>query len=644
MTPPRKAVVLAAGYGARLLSLTLCRPKPLCPVWGKPVLVHALERLREWGVRDVLINVHCHSGKIVEYLRLHPVPGLHCQISFEADVLGTGGVLPHARWFFDDNPFWMMNADVLAEVPCVPLLKAFESHAALAALWLIPDSGPRTVETEGQRITTFRSTRPGSPGTATFSGLHLLSPRILKFLPSEGETSIVSAYERAMKAGETVAGVRVPESYWADIGTPESYLQAHRDIAERTVSGRPGRSLYSGSPLTAASIRQGVQCMGRNVAIAPSARVSNTVIWDDVKIGEQASVNNAIIADKVSLRGTVSYMALRADTLADPELDALLRRLGWPAEKTTVFPLPPRGSARTFTRIQCGRRKAIIVRYSLERPENGLYVRHARFLAGQGLRVPAVLLDRPEAQVCVLEDAGLISLQELVPTLSPRRCLGLYRQVLDNVIRLHGPAGAAARRQHLPLSQPFTRQLYRWEQDLFCEQFLGRHTKLAAGRLAMVRQELASLIPVQVRASRVLVHRDLQSSNVLVAGGETVLIDFQGMRFGTAAYDLASLLCDPYVSLSPAIRSELLDYYASRARGGEAARQLFWVAAIERLAQALGAYGRLGTVPATAYFLRYIPAGVGQLLEATRQVGTLPVLQEVLATWLATSKPTPPAT
>jgi NDP-sugar pyrophosphorylase family protein/aminoglycoside/choline kinase family phosphotransferase len=623
MKPPRKAVILAAGYGVRLQQLTLCRPKPLCPIWGKPVLVHALERLRNWGVHDVLVNVHCHAAKMMEFLRRHPIPGLRIQISFEAQVLGTGGALPYARWFLDAEPFWMMNADVLMEVSRQPLMKSMETHAALAALWLIPDKGPRTVETENGRITTFRSTHGGSPGTATFSGLHLLSPRILNYLPDQGETSIVKAYERAMQAGETITGVTVPGSYWADIGTPESYLQAHRDIAARTAPGP-------------------FQSLGQRVSISPSARVTDSVVWDDVTIGPQAVVSNAIITDHVSLRDPVSYMALRADTLADPDLQDILSRLGWPAQKTNVLPLPPRGSARSFTRLQCGRRKAILVRYSVDRPENALYTRHARFLADQGIHVPAVLLDQPDTRECVLEDAGQVSLQSLAPSLSRRRCLSYYRQVLDHVIRLHGPACAAAHRRGLPLSQPFTRHLYQWEQNLFCEQFLERHVKVTPFILTTVKRELAALIPEQVRAPRVLVHRDLQSSNILIAGGKPILIDFQGMRFGTAAYDLASLLCDPYVNLAPDVRDELLDYYAQRAPGGEATRRLFWVAAIERLAQALGAFGRLGATQATAGFLLHIPAGVDQLLGAVRQVGTLPVLRATLEQW-RTSPPSPPS-
>jgi NDP-sugar pyrophosphorylase family protein/aminoglycoside/choline kinase family phosphotransferase len=633
MKHPRKAVVLAAGYGARLLPLTLCRPKPLCPIWGKPVLVHALELLRGWGVSDVLLNVHCHAGKIIDYLRLHPVDGLRCQISFEPEILGTGGVLTRAQWFLDSAPFWMMNADVLADLPCAPILKAFEAHSALAALWLIPDSGPRTVETTEGLITNFRSAHPGAAGTATFSGLHLLSPRVLTFLPPTGENSIVDAYERAMRTGERIAGVSIRRAYWADIGTPASYLQAHRDVRTRALARKPGQRRYAGPALKADSAPDRFLCVGHGVTIASSARITNSVVWDDVTLQPYASVSNAVLADKVSVRGPVSYLALRADTLDDPELHALLRRLGWSPGSTAVLPLPPRGSARTFTRIQSGRRSAILIRYLLDRPENGLYSTHARFLAALGVRVPAVLFDDPVAKVTVLEDAGDRSLQDVVPTASRPHCLRLYHAVLDQLVLQHERALAAARRVRLPLNIPFDRSLYEWEQNLFCDRFLVPYVRPDADALRAVRRELADLIPVLLRAPRVLLHRDLQSSNVLLMKGQPVLIDFQGMRLGPAAYDLASLLCDPYVTLSPCLREALLDYYVQHTTRGETTRRLFWVAAVERLCQALGAYGRLGALPGTAGFLRHIPAGLAQLRVALDAVGKLPTLNHLLAAW-----------
>ncbi|MEI6563447.1 MAG: sugar phosphate nucleotidyltransferase [bacterium] len=620
MNRPRKAIVLAAGFGSRLLPLTLLKPKPLFPVWGKPVLGHAIELLHRWGVRDVLVNTHYHADQILEYLKSIRIPGLRIQLSFEPDILGTGGVLPKARWFLDDQPFWMLNADVMADLDGAPLIDAYEQQSVVAALWLDPTRGPRTVEHRNGLITVFKSSLARTEGTATFCGLQLLSPRILKFLPASGFSSIVDAYENAQAAGEKIAGVVVPHAYWADIGSQEAYLATHREMLAlprwKKHSKRDGR----------------VVATGIGTIIHPGAQVDRSVLWDNVTVFPGASVKDAIVTDEVALRSPVSYMALRADRLPDATLGRILKQLEWDPRETIISPLPPRGSARTFTRLVTGdkAKRAMLVQYSLDRPENGLYTYQARFLAKHGISVPAVLLDWPKEQICVLEDVGTDSLEHLMPGLRRKQCLTLYKQTLDNVARLHVRATRAACRHPIKLSMPFTRHLYLWEQALFCDQFLRRHFPVDDILCHTIQKELAGLIPVQLRAPRVIIHRDLQSSNVLVQDGNISLIDFQGMRFGTAAYDLASLLCDPYVNLPDEIRDELLDYYMGMVPDGKSVQTLFWIAAVERLSQALGAFGRLGAAPTTAYFLKHIPAGINQLRNALLHVPGLPTLKNCL--------------
>lgn len=635
MKHPLKAIILAAGYGARLLPLTLMKPKPLFPLWGKPALQHALDLLKTWGVRDVLVNTHHHAGQLLDYLRDNPTPGLRCQISYEPEILGTGGVLPRARWFLDGTPFWMLNADVLADLPCEPLLEAYQRQKAIASLWLHPDRGPRTVEHRAGRVTVFKSALAGTEGTATFCGLQLLDPRILNFLPPTGFASIVDAYENALIAGETIAGVTVPNAYWADIGKPESYLVTHREMLDRP-RWKQFRKIN----------RDGAFASGRNNTIPGSATITRSVLWDNVTVAPNARIEEAIVADGTIVRGHVSYMAMRADQLPDPALIRIVDELGWSPAHTTVQPLPPRGSARTFTRLTTSLKRcpahagsrarvpqttsAIVVRYSLERPENALYTSHARFLARHGVGVPSVLLDWPREQICVLDDVGEDSLEQRVPHVNRRQCITLYKQTLETVARLHVQATRAALQRPMKLSIPFTRHLYEWEQALFCDQFLRRHRAIGEDQLTGIRQELARLIPVQTRAARVIIHRDLQSSNVLMKNGEIFLIDFQGMRFGTAAYDLASLLCDPYVTLPEDVLEELLDYYLGLIPDGKAVRDLFWIAAVQRLSQALGAFGRLGAVPTTSYFLKHIPSGVKQLRNALTHVPGLPTLKSLL--------------
>lgn len=632
MKPPERAIVLAAGFGTRLQPLTLCRPKPLVPIWGTPVLRHVLGLLRDWGVQEVLVNLHHGASPILNHLRLNPMPGLRCSFSFEPEILGTGGAVVRASWFVHaSQPFWVMNADVLGDLSPAPLLRAMTDHDALAALWLDPARGPRTVETAQGLITSFRSATPAAPGTATFCGLQLVSPRLLRYLPASGFVTLVNAYEIALRHGERVAGVTVPGAYWSDIGTPEDYRKAHCEtLACARRHQRGGR--FAPHSITAhvpASVATGSGCV-----IDPRAQVRNSVLWENVTLSASARVTDAIIGEGVTVRGPVAYMALQADRIDDPPLHRIIDALGWPQARTTVLPLPPRGSARTFTRLCCGARRAMLVRYSLERPENGLYAAHARFLLKHRLHVPQVLLDLPDDGVCVMEDVGDVCLQDQVPVWSKARITATYRAVLDDVIALHDRATRAACRARIALCPPFSRHLYAWEQNLFCEQFLIRHVRPTPNQEAAIRRELSRLIPPLLRVPQTLVHRDLQSSNVLMRNGQPVLIDFQGMRLGAPAYDLASLLCDPYVRLPTPIRQDLLAYYVENAPGGHRAAETYDEAAIERLAQALGAYGRLGALPATRRFLRYIPPAVEELLRVCERHGRLPVLLDVLTDFL----------
>jgi NDP-sugar pyrophosphorylase family protein/aminoglycoside/choline kinase family phosphotransferase len=632
MKPPERAIVLAAGFGTRLQPLTLCRPKPLMPVWGTPVLRHVLDLLRDWGVRDVLINLHHGAGPILNEIRLAPPPGLRCSFSFEPDILGTGGALRRAAWFVEsDQPLWIMNADVLGDLSPWPLLRALPEHDAVAALWLDPVRGPRTVDTAHGLITSLRSATPAAPGTATFCGLQLVSPRLFRYLPSSGFATLVNVYEAAMRRGERIAGVTVPGAYWSDIGTPADYRAAHRDtLALARLRARGGRFARLPTASAAPVDSPAFVAVSPGTVINPGAQVRDSVLWENVTLRSSARVTDAIIGDGLTVIGRVAYMAVRADRIDDPLLHRVIRALGWSVPRTTVLPLPPRGSARTFTRLRCGARSAMLIRYSLERAENGLYTAHARFLRKHGLRVPRVLLDLPEAGVSVMEDAGDVSLQDRVPAAPPSRVAGLYRDVLTDVIALHDRATRAARRTGITLCPPFSRNLYDWEQNLFHEQFLIRHVQPTPAQAAAIGCELRRIIPPLLRVPQTLVHRDLQSSNVLLAGGHPVLIDFQGMRFGAPAYDLASLLCDPYVGLPASLRQELLAHYVAHAPGGNAVAETFDIAAVERLVQALGAFGRLGALPGTKHFLRHIPAAVRELLQASGRCGRMPVLVEVL--------------
>ncbi len=604
---PRKAFVLAAGFGTRMLPLSRDLPKPLMPLWGESILLRVLRMLRRWGVRDVLINVHHQAGAVLDFVRRNPVPGLRLDVSFEPDILGTGGALRRAQWFFDDHPFWLVNADIAIELNPAPLLKAFSSGRVLAALWVHPSRGPRTVEVRRGFVRHFQSERPGASGTFTFCGLHLVSPRVLRYLPETGFAGIIPAYERAMRQGKRIAGVCVPRSSWADLGSPRQYLDAHREW-----SGRPG-------PF--AAIGRGV-LRGRNVI------VKDSVVWDGAILHTGAHLERAIVGRGAIVRGHVTGLIMRADDGLDPAEQAALRRADWDPAETTIQPLGPRGSARTYTRLTCGAATMILMRYTAEREENALFCAHARLLADIGLRVPRVFLDAPRERLALLEDLGDLSLEHWLRGKPEPELRRMYRKILDDALRLHTRGTAAVRRSRMRLMPPFSKSLYRWEHDLFVGQFLEKRLGLSPREIRPIRQELASVSARLLRAPRVLIHRDLQSSNLLLVEGRPAFIDFQGMRLGTAAYDLASLLCDPYVSLPEALQADLLAHYARRS-GRE--QDLFWPAAVQRLAQALGAYARLSALPGLQSFSRHIAPAARQLQRAANRCGNLSALASFAA-------------
>ena len=201
-----------------------------------------------------------------------------------------------------------------------------------------------------------------------------------------------------------------------------------------------------------------------------------------------------------------------------------------------------------------------------------------------------------------------------------RRWVAGAESALDQAARLHRISEADSREILMNLPAEFNAELYRWEQDYFFKNCLGRYFRIDSAKLRKLAAlpELKSIAQRLARLPRVLVHRDFQSQNIIVRNGQAYLIDFQGMRPGLPEYDVASLLYDPYVELSGAERSELTTYYIERQKelGLDLSRfsEILPLCGIQRLMQALGAYGYLGLVKKHEAFLHYIPSALKSLL------------------------------
>jgi hypothetical protein len=327
-------------------------------------------------------------------------------------------------------------------------------------------------------------------------------------------------------------------------------------------------------------------------------------------------LHGAIVGRGALARGVVRGPLVRAAlALTSVECEALGSRLGADA---TAEAFEPRGSDRTFLRLRGARGGAVLIRYGRARPENERYAGHARFLAALGIRVPAVFAEEPAARFLVMEDLGDRTLADAIAGAPVRRIASAYAAVARQTAHWHVAGAARARRVRLGLEEPFGPVLFDREHRLFLEPFLTGRLGASAPVVAAAKRDLATVASWLAGAPRVLLHRDLQSSNVLWVRGRPAFIDFQGMRFGPAMYDLASLLCDPYVQIPAAVRATVLDAYVAEAGAHIARPGLFWPAAVQRLTQALGAYARLGAIRGAERFLRHIPPALALLAEALR--------------------------
>jgi NDP-sugar pyrophosphorylase family protein len=239
-----KAMILAAGLGTRLRPLTNDRPKALVEVGGRTLLEITLTRLRDFGIREVIINVHHFAQMVVEYLKANQNFRMRIEVSHEETLLDTGGGLKKAGWFFlensggGDEPFLLHNVDVISTIDFIRMVRFHEERQALATLavqhretsrYLLFDSDLRLCGRRAGVDKAPEMVRDCSETDAlAFSGVHMISPRFLGTIQEEGAFSIITSYLRLAADGEAIVAFPADEYEWMDLGRPENVARAEK--------------------------------------------------------------------------------------------------------------------------------------------------------------------------------------------------------------------------------------------------------------------------------------------------------------------------------------------------------------------------------------------------------------------------------
>jgi mannose-1-phosphate guanylyltransferase len=299
-----RAMILAAGLGTRLEPLTSIRPKPLFPILNRPLLGITIEQLQGMGATGIVINAH-HLADQVELFIRGEQWGLEVQVRVEPEILGTGGGIKNCADLLRDAPFFcVINADIYHTFDLRPAIRYHTATNNLATLVLCDD--PRFnqvgIDEEG-RIISIRGEEVqksfSPPGVLTFTGIHLISSRLLDSMPSAGFFDIIRFYIDLASRGEAVRGYQMQGGYWRDIGRIEDYRALHRDLIGEGSKPiiHPEARIEEGARI------EGICCVGKKTHIERGALIKDSIIWDEVVIGKGSVVEECVVGSMTQVKG-----------------------------------------------------------------------------------------------------------------------------------------------------------------------------------------------------------------------------------------------------------------------------------------------------------------------------------------------------
>ena len=291
-----QAMILAAGFGTRLLPHTLIRPKPLFPILNQPLLLLTVKKLQNLGFDKIVVNCHHLREQVVSVL--NGVPGV--VIQEEEVILGTGGGVRMALSHFGDEPLLVTNGDIYHTIDVLGL---YNHHVERRnAVTLAMHNYPRfnNVMVKDGKVASFDNRVEFTQ--LAFTGLHIVEPRLLEEIRNGEYSCIVDHYRRLIERGVEIDCYRVDGSYWTDMGTPEAYLELHHGLLTDKIpcwqEAGPVRKPYciaKRAKLPAQIKLFDWACIGE-AYIENGAHLERVVVWDDVSVAGTCRLVDLIVS------------------------------------------------------------------------------------------------------------------------------------------------------------------------------------------------------------------------------------------------------------------------------------------------------------------------------------------------------------
>jgi NDP-sugar pyrophosphorylase family protein len=306
-----QAFVLGAGLGTRLRPLTEDLPKPLIPIFQKPLITFALDHLIEAGVKSFIINTHHRAARFDEFFvdgnyRGHPIQLVH-----EPQILGTGGGIKNVEALLQGKPFIVYSGDLLTDIELAPLLEEHLRAGNDVTLALRDSQFSRDVALEGGRVVDIEN-RYGHAGRYDFAGISLWTPAIFERIPQGRNLSFIPILAEWIGEGGKIGGVLCNEQKWFNIGSRNEYLAVHRTIQEE--SWKPNYVKSSDWPvrvaddafLDSSACLSGFYSIGAGCRVGADVTLEDTILWPGAQIASRSHLRTCIVRSQRKAEGTLS--------------------------------------------------------------------------------------------------------------------------------------------------------------------------------------------------------------------------------------------------------------------------------------------------------------------------------------------------
>jgi NDP-sugar pyrophosphorylase family protein len=269
-----QAFILGAGLGTRLRPLTDAFPKPLVPLFHKPLAEWALEACEAVGCNRFAINTHHLPEKWQGFGAGRDVTFFH-----EPILLETGGGLKNIESWMDEGSLLIHNGDIFSSMDLKQLVDAHESSGDEVTLALRSSGGEKRISLgENNRVEDVRSEVRGLPGTHVFTGIYCVKKTFLKRIPAGEIIAVIPAFQELVSEGG-IGAVVMDEGDWMDLGDVESYLQAHQKL-ELQAPIHPEAMIEDGAVIENSVI-------GKGARIGAQATITNSVVWSGADVSSE---------------------------------------------------------------------------------------------------------------------------------------------------------------------------------------------------------------------------------------------------------------------------------------------------------------------------------------------------------------------